>query len=158
MVNVLEILSVLILHSEFGQTNEKDLMHNSELIEHKMNLMLILFDLRDNAKINVVEVMIMARTVMQGFAKMYPTVKFFKSQMVMDEIRPCILDLFAQRIEEEIKILHDNEQKSLNFHAQTDTMTLAGEVNEMANPIIFSKQSSPGLGMLSKNVGNVHAF
>ena len=70
VVNVLEILSVLILHSEFGQTNEKDLMHNSELIEHKMNLMLILFDLRDNAKINVVEVMIMARTVMQGFAKM----------------------------------------------------------------------------------------
>ena len=64
VVNVLEILSVLILHSEFGQTNEKDLMHNSELIEHKMNLMLILFDLRDSAKINVVEVMIMARTVM----------------------------------------------------------------------------------------------
>lgn len=47
VVNALELMSVLILHSDFGQTNEKDLMHNAELIEHKMNLMLILFDLRD---------------------------------------------------------------------------------------------------------------
>ena len=64
MVNVLEVLSVMVLLSEFGQSNEKDLMHNAELIEHKLNLMLILFDLRDQAKINVVEVMIMSRTVM----------------------------------------------------------------------------------------------
>jgi hypothetical protein len=52
-------------------------MHNAELIEHKINLMLILFDLRDSAQINVVEVMIMARTVMQGFSKLYPHLKFF---------------------------------------------------------------------------------
>lgn len=49
VVNVLEILSVLILLADFGQSNEKDLMHNAELIEHKINLMLILFDLRDSA-------------------------------------------------------------------------------------------------------------
>lgn len=55
------------------------MLHNAELIEHKMNLMLILFDFRDESKANVVEVMIMARTVMQGFSKLYPNVKFFKN-------------------------------------------------------------------------------
>ena len=52
-------------------------MHNAEMIEHKINLMLILFDLRDSAHVNVVEVMIMSRTVIQGFSKVYPNIKFF---------------------------------------------------------------------------------
>ena len=104
VVNVLEIISVLILLADFGQSNEKDLMHNAELIEHKINLMLILFDLRDSAKVNVVEVMIMARTVMQGFAKLYPHLKFFQNQEIIDEIRPSILALFTARIEHEILI------------------------------------------------------
>ena len=77
MVNVLEILSILILLADFGQCNEKDLLHNSELIEHKINLLLILFDLRDTSKVNVVEVMLLSRTVMQAFAKLYPNIKFF---------------------------------------------------------------------------------
>jgi len=77
VVNVLEILSILIMLSNFGQYNERDLLHNSELIEHKINLMLILFDLRDSGKVNVVEIMIMARTVLQGFGKLYPSVRFF---------------------------------------------------------------------------------
>ena len=77
VVNVLEVLSVIVLLANFGQSNEKDLMHNAELIEHKINLLLVLFDLRDEAKVNVVEVMLMARTVLQGFAKLYPSVKFF---------------------------------------------------------------------------------
>lgn len=102
MVNALEIISILILLSNFGQYNEKDPIHNSELVEHKMNLMLILFDLRDSNKVNVVEVMIMARTVMQGFAKMYPGVKFFQNQEILDEFRPAILSLFKDKIEEEI--------------------------------------------------------
>jgi hypothetical protein len=79
VVNVLEVLSVLILLADFGQTNEKDLMHNAEMIEHKINLMLILFDLRDSAQVNVVEVMIMSRTVIQGFHKVYPNIKFFQN-------------------------------------------------------------------------------
>ena len=158
VVNVLEILAVLILHSDFGQTNEKDLLHNSELIEHKMNLMLILFDLRDTAKVNVVEVMIMCRTVMQGFAKMYPTVKFFKCLDVMEEIRPSILSLFTEKIEEEIRLQQEQEMKSINSNLKTDIKAFAGEVDEMATPIIFSKQSSPGLGILNKNVGTGLTF
>ena len=89
---------------------------------------------------------------------MYPMVKFFKNQTVMDEIMPCILELFTGRIEEEIKIQQEIEQKALNFLPQPDTMTL--EINEQSNPIsgIFSKQSSPGLGMLGKNVGSSLSF
>ena len=102
-MNVLELMSIFILISDFGQPNENDLLHNSELIEHKMNLMLILFDFRDESKANVVEVMIMARTVMQGFARLYPNVKFFKNKEVVEEIRPTILNLFSARIEQEIK-------------------------------------------------------
>ncbi len=63
MLNVLEIIAVLVLLADFGQANEKDLLHNAELIEHKINLMLVLFDLRNTSKVNVVEIMIMARTV-----------------------------------------------------------------------------------------------
>jgi len=64
VVNMLELLSVIVLLTNFGQSNERDLMHNSELIEHKINLMLILFDLRNEQKVNVVEIMLMARTVL----------------------------------------------------------------------------------------------
>ena len=139
VVNVLELMAVLVLHSDFGQTNEKDLMHNAELIEHKMNLMLILFDLRDSAKVNVVEVMIMARTVMQGFAKLYPSVKFFQNPTVVEEIRPHILSLFTEKIEEEIKLEQEQLQKMQAASASPGTATLAGEYNELANPLILSK-------------------
>ena len=37
-------------------------------------------------------------------------------------------------------------------------MALADEYDEILNPIIFNKQSSPGLGMLSKNVGSGLSF
>ena len=47
VVNLLEVMSTIILLSNFGQSNEQDLLHNSELIEHKINLMLILFDFRE---------------------------------------------------------------------------------------------------------------
>ena len=107
VINVLEIISVLIMLANFGQHNENDLMHNSELIEHKINLLLVLFDLRESSKMNVVEIMVMARTVMQGFAKLYPSIKFFQNQAIIDEIRPGVLALFTERIEEEIK----NEQE-----------------------------------------------
>lgn len=68
-----------------------------------MNLLLILFDMRESSKANVVEIMIMARTVMQGFSRLYPTVKIFSNQEVIDEIRPSILSLFKERVELEIK-------------------------------------------------------
>ena len=73
--------------------------------------MLILFDLRDSNKANVVEIMIMARTAMQGFAKMYPGVKFFQNQEILDEFRPAILKLFQDKIEEEIQLEQERKDR-----------------------------------------------
>ena len=69
--------------ANFGQSNHKDPMYNSELIEHKINLLLVLFDLRESSKMNVVEIMMMSRTVMQAFAKLYPSIKFFQDEDIV---------------------------------------------------------------------------
>jgi hypothetical protein len=115
-------------------------MHNAELIEHKINLLLILFDLRDEAKVNVVEVMLMARTVLQGFAKLYPSVKFFQNQEIVDEIRPCILKLFTEKIEIEIKKEQEQLQKLTQNQAGGNvSVAMASRFNEGLNPAILSK-------------------
>jgi len=113
VINILEVICVLILLANFGQSNERDLMHNSELIEHKINMLLILFDLRSECKANVVEIMLMSRTVLQGFSKLYPNVKFFQHQGILDEIKPTVLNLFVAKIEHEIKIEEERQQKLL---------------------------------------------
>ncbi len=46
LINALEFLTALILLADFGESSNSDMQHNAELIEHKINLMLILFDLR----------------------------------------------------------------------------------------------------------------
>ena len=51
VVNALEIISILVLLADFSEDTDKEAassaIHKSELIEHKINLILILFDLRD---------------------------------------------------------------------------------------------------------------
>ena len=74
------------------------------MIEYKLNLILALFDMRDSGKANIVEVMIMAQSILKGFAKLYPTVRFFKNPEILDEIKPAILELFKDYIENEIKL------------------------------------------------------
>ena len=65
MVNALEVLSILILCSNFVEDDHSsDPNMSSDLIEHKINLLLILFDMRDSNKVNIVEIMIMAKTAM----------------------------------------------------------------------------------------------
>ena len=45
-MNILEFLAGLVLLSQLGTSSQTDLLHNSQLVEHKINLMLLLFDLR----------------------------------------------------------------------------------------------------------------
>ena len=80
LINTLEFLTALILLADFGESSNSDLQHNAELIEHKINLMLILFDLRQQSKINIAEVIIMLRTSLQALSKVFPSVSFFKNQ------------------------------------------------------------------------------
>ena len=58
--------------------------------------------------------MLMTRTVLQGFAKVYPGVKFFSNQAIMDEIKPTILSLFTEMIEIEIKKQEEAQMKIFN--------------------------------------------
>ena len=37
--------------------------NNSSIIEHKINLLLILFDFRDSGSLNIVEIIIMAHSI-----------------------------------------------------------------------------------------------
>ena len=48
---------------------------------------------------------------MQGFAKLYPGVKFFQNNEILDEFRPSILKLFKDKIEEEIQLDQERKEK-----------------------------------------------
>ena len=108
VVNVLEVLCVIILLTNFSNFTENgEDEPNSELIEHKINLMLILFDLREEQKMNVVEVMLMVRTILQAFSKVFPNIEFFRNVSIFDEIKPAIMELFQGKLEQ--KILEEQE-------------------------------------------------
>jgi len=62
VANVLELFTALILLAEFGESSPINLQYNAELIEHKINLLLLLFDLRNETSINISEVIIMLKT------------------------------------------------------------------------------------------------
>ena len=70
--------------------------------------------MRDSGKANIVEVMIMAQSILKGFAKLYPTVRFFKNHEILDEIKPAILELFKDYIENEIKLDQEKINKFQN--------------------------------------------
>ena len=79
VLNVLEFMCALILLADFGESSEYDLQHNAELIEHKINLLLLLFDLRKQDSMNISEIIIMLRTTIQSQSKVFPSVVFFRN-------------------------------------------------------------------------------
>lgn len=73
VVNVLEFLTSLILLASYGENSATDLQHNAEAIEHKLNLLLLLFDFRKTGEMNISEIIIMMRTALLSLAKVFPT-------------------------------------------------------------------------------------
>jgi len=71
VVNVLEFFCILVLMADFGNTSQTDLIYNSELIEHKINLLLLLFDLRGKNAMNISEIILMLQTAIQSLQKMF---------------------------------------------------------------------------------------
>ncbi len=80
-MNIIELLAILVLLTDFGQNNlnDKNYLFNADHIEHKLNLLLILFDLRASGKINIVEVMMMIQTIIIAASKVFPKVKLFQN-------------------------------------------------------------------------------
>ena len=99
VVNVLEFLTALILLANFGEVSSSDLHHNAELIEHKINLLLLLFDLRKSNSMNISELIIMLRTAILSLSKIFPNVQFFKSQHILNEIKQTMVLQFQSIIE-----------------------------------------------------------
>ena len=72
-----------IEQANFGSEEEiksaHNLKRNSELIEHKINLMILIYTFRDQHSLNISEVIIMARTCMNVMSKIYPKADLFKN-------------------------------------------------------------------------------
>jgi hypothetical protein len=78
-----------------GNIKNENFLFNADHIEHKVNLLLILFDLRGNGKINIVEVMMMIQTLFCASSKVFPKAKFFQNPSIIQEIKPVIMSLFS---------------------------------------------------------------
>ena len=63
---MLEFLTAVILLAHFGESSPSDLVYNAELVEHKINLMLLLFDFRGQNSMNISEIIIMLQTSIQS--------------------------------------------------------------------------------------------
>ena len=72
VINILEFLAAIIMLANFGENSITDLHHNAELIEHKINLLLLLFDLRKSDSMNISEIIIMLRTSILSLSKVFP--------------------------------------------------------------------------------------
>ena len=105
VLNVLEFMSALILLADFGESSGDDLQHNAELIEHKVNLLLLLFDLRKETSMNISEVIILLKTAMQSQSKVFPTVLFFRNPAVLNEIKDAMMGLFRGRLDSGVNAL-----------------------------------------------------
>lgn len=85
--------------ADFGETSQEDLIYNSELIEHKINLLLLLFDLRGKNLMNISEIIMMHQTALQSLQKVFTNTALFKNEIIMDEIKVSMLKLFGDKLE-----------------------------------------------------------
>eukprot|EP00347_Sterkiella_histriomuscorum_P005355 403356926 len=106
-----------IEQANFGSEEEiksaHNLKRNSELIEHKINLMILIYTFRDQHSLNISEVIIMARTCMNVMSKIYPKADLFKNQQTLEEIKTLMLSLFQQRIEDQIRAQKTQSRQNL---------------------------------------------
>ena len=66
LVNVLEIYCALILLAKFGNSENEDLQLNADLIEHKINLLILLFTFSGQRTLNITEITIMGKTAINS--------------------------------------------------------------------------------------------
>lgn len=125
VVNMLEVFTALILLTDFsvqecvktkdleGKTNSssqttpltaaKRLESRADMIEHKVNLLLLLFSFREVKTLNISEIIIMVKTCVLSLKKVFPGTRVFKSSQVQSEIKALMMILFQKRIEENLK-------------------------------------------------------
>lgn len=68
IVNVLEVFVAVVILAQFGSYEEKSCnLTNGLMIEHKINLLILLFSFRES--LNISEVVIMAKTCLSALSK-----------------------------------------------------------------------------------------
>jgi hypothetical protein len=65
--------------------------------------MLLLFDLRKKQVMNISEVIIMLSTAIQSMQKIFPETSFFGNQIINDEIKLSMMNLFGDHLEHGVK-------------------------------------------------------
>ena len=70
------------------------------MLEHKVNLLVLLFSFRDNQALNISEIIIMAKTAVNCLCRVFPSAIIFKTPIVHEEIKKLMMSLFQKKIEE----------------------------------------------------------
>ena len=76
---------------------------NCDMIEHKLNLMILLFTFRDQNTLSISEVIIMVKTVFSTMHRLFPEAEVFSHKAVQDEVKKLMMSMFQARIEEQIR-------------------------------------------------------
>ena len=110
---MLEVFTALILLTDFSvQQDMKEatpltaadrLQSKADMIEHKVNLLILLFSFRETQTLNISEIIIMAKTCFLSLKKIFPGTRLFKNKSIQEEIKALMLALFQKRIEESLK-------------------------------------------------------
>ena len=145
VMNVLEFISAIILLADFGESSSLDLQHNAELIEHKINLMLLLFDIRKLGEVNIAEIIIMLKTALQALSRVFP-VQFFKNQDVINEIKFVMMGLFKERLEKGVSEIYGTTDISKGMSSPAQRKQQQKDAKNESDFLGYVKSSSPMIG------------
>jgi hypothetical protein len=76
------------------------LQAHADEIEHKVNLMVLLFTFRDNQTLNISEIIIMGKTALSALNRIFPHSALFKTPLIHEEIKTLMMGLFQKRIDD----------------------------------------------------------
>ncbi|CDW72382.1 UNKNOWN [Stylonychia lemnae] len=140
VINMLEVFTALTILADFGCNGLENIASNSDQIEHKINLLILLFTFREQQSLNISEVIIMAKTCLSCMNKMYPEAEVFKNKQVQEEIKNLMIDLFLQRIEDTIRAEKTQSRQNAN-ERQKQSQKVEPMVERAANVGLMKKYS-----------------
>lgn len=130
VVNTLEVFTALILLADFGSPDPADLQFTANLVEHKLNLMILLFTFREQQAMNVSEVIIMIKTAVQTLSKMFPGTPIGDLQMVLgEEVKETVLGLFGPKIEELLRVEKYQQKNILGVKSKKSDELKVNDLN-----------------------------
>lgn len=113
VVNMLEVFTALILLTDFSVqqdvrqatplTAAERLQSKADMLEHKVNLLILLFSFRETQTLNISEIIILAKTCFLSLKKVFPGTRLFKNKDIQSEIKTLMMALFQRRIEDSLK-------------------------------------------------------